>query len=256
MQRLNGQVAWITGGGGGIGRAVALALGAEGAHVVVSGRRDAELQETAARLRASGGAGQVLTLDVADASQVGEAAADIAREQGPISVLVCCAGINVPGRFWDQLTLADYRHVVQINLDGVVNAVHAVLPGMRQQRRGTIVVLSSWAGREFLPVAGIAYGASKAALSPLVESINCEQGRYGIRASLVMPGEVATPILMTRPVPPSTEDFERMLQPEDLGDLIRYIAVAPARVCVGEVLVGPTWNRIYIGADDLKHTSR
>ena len=252
MGRLSGQVAWVTGAGSGIGRAAALALGSEGAFVVVSGRRQPELEESVSLLESSGAQGRAMPVDVSDVSQVARVAALIADSVGPVSVLACCAGINVPGRFWDRLTLDDYRRVVQVNLDGVVGAVHAVLPGMRSRGAGTIVVVSSWAGREFLPIAGVAYGASKTALSPLVESINCEEGRHGIRATLLMPGEVATPILMTRPVPPSPEDFARMLQPEDMGDLVRYIATAPPRMCIGELLVGPTWNRIYIGADDMR----
>jgi NAD(P)-dependent dehydrogenase (short-subunit alcohol dehydrogenase family) len=256
MGGLCGQVAWVTGGGSGIGRAAALALGSEGAHVVVSGRRRAELDETVSLMEASGSAGCAMPVDVSDMAQVTRVAAEITESIGPVTVLACCAGINIPGRFWDRLKLDDYRSVVQVNLDGVVGAVHAVLPGMRERGAGTIVVVSSWAGREFLPIAGMAYGASKAALSPLVESINCEEGRKGIRATLLMPGEVATPILMTRPVPPLPDDFARMLQPEDMGDLVRYIAVAPARMCLGEILVGPTWNRIYIGADDMKVGAR
>jgi NADP-dependent 3-hydroxy acid dehydrogenase YdfG len=256
MGRLSGQVAWVTGGGSGIGRAAALALGAEGAFVVVSGRRRTELEQTLSLMEANGAQGRAMPVDVSDITQVARIAAGIAESVGPVSVLACCAGVNVPGRFWDRLTLDDYRTVVQVNLDGVVGAVHAVLPGMRDCGAGTIIVVSSWAGREFLPVAGVAYGASKTALSPLVESINCEEGRHGVRATLLMPGEVATPILMTRPVPPSADDFARMLQPEDMGDLIRYIATAPSRVCIGEILVGPTWNRIYIGADDMKAGAR
>ena len=249
-------VAWITGGGSGIGRATALALAEAGFHVVISGRRRSELEETVRLLDSEGLPGYVLTLDVGDERAAAKAAKDIEHDVGPVSVLVCAAGINIPQRFWAGVSLKDYRRVVNVNLDGVVNVIHAVLPGMRHRTTGTVVVVSSWAGREFLPIAGMAYGASKAALSPLVESINCEEGRNGIRASLVMPGEVATPILMTRPQPPSHSDLERMLKPEDLGELIRYIAVSPPNVCLSEVLIGPTWNRIYIGAKDMKVNTR
>lgn len=247
-------VAWITGGGSGIGRAAALALGAEGFHVVVSGRRQAELDETVRMLHAEQWAASALALDVGDGEAVHAAAQRIEAEQGSITLVVCAAGLNVPGRSWADVRLQDFRRIESVNLDGVVHTVHAVLPAMRSRGAGTVIVISSWAGREFLPVAGMAYGATKAALSPLVESINCEEGRHGIRASLVMPGEVATPMLMTRPQPPSAQEFERMLQPEDLGNLIRFIATAPSRMCVSEVLIGPTWNRIYIGADDMRVT--
>lgn len=247
-------VAWITGGGSGIGRAAALALGAAGFHVVVSGRRQTELDETVRLLHAERLAATALALDVGDGEAVQAAAQRIECEQGPVRLLVCAAGLNVPGRSWADLRLQDFRRIASVNLDGVVHTVHAVLPAMRSRGAGTVIVISSWAGREFLPVAGMAYGATKAALSPLVESINCEEGRHGIRASLVMPGEVATPMLMTRPQPPSAQDFERMLHPEDLGNLICFIATAPSRMCLGEVLIGPTWNRIYIGADDMRVT--
>ncbi len=247
-------VAWITGGGSGIGRAAAWALGAAGFHVVVSGRRQAELDETVRQLHAQQLAASALALDVGNGEAVHAAARRIEAEQGPVSLLVCAAGLNVPDRSWADVRLQDFRRIASVNLDGVVHTVHAVLPAMRSRGTGTVIVISSWAGREFLPVAGMAYGATKAALSPLVESINCEEGRHGIRASLIMPGEVATPMLMTRPRPPSAQDFERMLQPEDLGSLIRFIATAPPRMCVGEVLIGPTWNRIYIGADDMRVT--
>lgn len=249
---LQGKVAWITGGGTGIGRATAQALAAEGARVVISGRRRAELEEASAAMKAEGLDVEPLPLDVSDAAAVADAAKTIAQRHGPVALLVCCAGLNVPKRFWKDVSLEDYRRVAGVNLDGVVHCVHSVLPGMRSAGDGLIVVISSWAGREFLPIAGMAYGATKCALSPIVESINCEEGRHGVRATLLMPGEVATTILKTRPVPPSQEDLDRMLQPEDLAGLVRYIALAPPRMCVNEVLVGPTWNRIYIGADDMR----
>lgn len=249
---LAGLVAWITGGGSGIGQACARALAAEGARVAVSGRRAEEIERTAAGLRAAGHEAIACPLDVADAQAVGQAAARIEAELGPVALLVCAAGTNVPGRFWKSGSPEGFAKVVSINLAGVANCVHAVLPGMRARGGGTIAVVSSWSGRHYLPFTGAAYGASKMGLQPLVESINLEEGRHGVRASLVMPGEVATPILKSRPVPPPEEDVARMLRPEDVADVIRYLAAAPARVCLNEVLVAPTWNRIYLGADDLQ----
>jgi NADP-dependent 3-hydroxy acid dehydrogenase YdfG len=254
--QLAGKIAWVTGGGSGIGRAAARALAREGAHVVLSGRRPAELEHTVREFTAEGLTASSVPLDVSDSAAVAKAAATIAESIGTVGILVCSAGLNVPGRFWKDVTLDDYTRIVGVNLNGVVHCTHAVLPGMRARQDGVIVIVSSWAGREFLPIAGMAYGASKSALSPLTEAINCEEGRNGIRATLIMPGEVATPILMTRPVPPSAQDLEKMLQPEDLADLIRYVAVAPRRVCLGEVLIGPSWNRIYIGADDMRLDAR
>ena len=74
----------------------------------------------------------------------------------------------------------------------------------------------------------------------------------GIRACAICPAEVATPILDSRPIPPSAEERAKMLQPDDLGAAIRWVAEQPAHVCVNEITISPTWNRIYIGAPDMK----
>jgi len=249
---LEGQVAWITGGGTGIGLATARALGAAGARVVLSGRRQAELDAAVASLSQAGVTARAAALDVSDAQAVGRVAAGIVEEAGRIDALVCSAGTNVPNRFWDGLTPEAFAKVSAINLNGVAYCVSAVMQPMRAAGRGTIVVVSSWAGWRYIGFTGAAYGATKTGLAPLVESINDQEGRRGIRATLVCPGEVATPILRTRPVPPPEEDIERMLKPEDVGDAIAYVVRAPAHVCLNEVVISPTWNRIYIGAEDLK----
>lgn len=79
-------------------------------------------------------------------------------------------------------------------------------------------------------------------------SINMEEAKNGIRSTAICPGEVATPILDKRPIPVSAEDRARMVQPQDVGDLIRYIACLPPHICINEVLITPTWNRSYIAA--------
>jgi short-subunit dehydrogenase len=81
----------------------------------------------------------------------------------------------------------------------------------------------------------------------LTESINMEEGGNGIRASSVLPGEVATPILNKRPVPPSQEQRDRMVQAEDMGQAILFLAQMPARTCINELIISPTFNRFYMG---------
>jgi NADP-dependent 3-hydroxy acid dehydrogenase YdfG len=249
---LKGQVAWITGAGTGIGLETARALGASGASVALSGRRRAELDAAARALQAQGVDALAVPLDVADAAAVAEAARAVVQWKGRIDVLVCSAGTNVPNRFWKDLTAEAFAKVVAVNLTGVASCVGAVLPPMRAAGRGSIAVVSSWAGWRYLPFTGAAYGASKMALAPLVETINDQEGRHGIRGVLVCPGEVATPILRSRPVPPPEQDMERMLKPEDVAGAIAYAVSAPAHVCLNEIVISPTWNRIYIGADDLR----
>ncbi|MCP5265767.1 MAG: SDR family NAD(P)-dependent oxidoreductase [Burkholderiaceae bacterium] len=246
-----GPLAWITGGGSGIGLAAARALGSAGFTLALSGRRAATLEAAVAGLQAEGIAAEAHVLDVSDADAVQRCANALTEAHGTIATLVCSAGTNVPNRFWNRLAPADFARVNAINLNGVAFCVSAVLPGMRSAGQGTIVVVSSWAGWRFVPFTGAAYGATKTGLAPLVESINDQEGRHGIRATLVCPGEVATEILRTRPSPPPDADIARMLQPEDLGAAVAYVVNAPPHVCVNELVISPTWNRIYIGADDL-----
>jgi NADP-dependent 3-hydroxy acid dehydrogenase YdfG len=85
----------------------------------------------------------------------------------------------------------------------------------------------------------------------LTHSLNREECVNGIRACCINPAEVATPILEMRPIPPSPEERARMLQPEDLGRTIRFVAEMPPHVCINEILISPTWNRSFIGGPDL-----
>jgi len=241
------RVAWITGGGTGIGLAGAEALAAEGWRVVVSGRRADVLEGVVRSIADQGGKASACALDVGNAAQVAAAAQDILKRHGRIDCLVNSAGINIPKRSWADVTIEGWDQVVDINLNGLMYCIHAVLPAMRQQRDGCIINVASWAGRIVSKLTGPAYTATKHAVVALTHSLNMEEFRHGIRACALSPGEVATPIMKSRPVPPSEEDMARMLQPADLGRTIAFVANMPAHVCVNEILISPTWNRSFAG---------
>jgi NAD(P)-dependent dehydrogenase (short-subunit alcohol dehydrogenase family) len=249
VTHLAGKVAWITGGGSGIGLAGAIELVKARVHVVISGRTKATNASAEETLRALGSAEATL-LDVADKSAVTATAERILAEHGRIDILVNSAGTNATQRNLDVVTTDAWDDVVAINLSGLFYCCHAVLPAMRTQRDGLIINISSWAGRFPSTLTGPAYNATKRAVIALTESINMEECRHGIRASTILPGEVATPILDKRPVPPSQERRERMAQAEDLGQAILFVAAMPARTCVNELIIAPTWNRFYIGELD------
>lgn len=246
MRDLNGMVAWITGAGSGIGEGAALALAGAGMRVVLSGRRAAELERVAAAITARGGLARVAPLDVTDADAVQKVVDGIAREEGRIDVAVNSAGLNVRRRNWKHLARGDWDQVVRIDLDGVFYCCHAVLPLMRQAGGGLIVNVSSWAGKHVSVVTGPAYCAAKSGLNAMTESLNIEEGLHGIRATAVCPGEVATPILDKRPVPVSAQERARMVQPEDCGELVLFLARLPAHVCINDLTISPTWNRGYV----------
>jgi NADP-dependent 3-hydroxy acid dehydrogenase YdfG len=248
MSGLGGKIAWITGAGSGIGRAGAMALAEAGATVILSGRRAEQLAETASQI---GARAECLPLDVTDAEAVAAAAETIAARHGGIDILVNSAGMNLPQRYFKNLTVETWDRVVHVNLDGALYCTHAVLPGMRARGGGLVINVASWAGRDHVYFTGAAYTASKHALVALTMSLNMEEGRNGIRATALCPGEVATPILKNRPVPPSAEEVDRMLQPDDLGRTIRFVAEMPPHVTINEILIGPTWNRMFLGGEDL-----
>jgi NADP-dependent 3-hydroxy acid dehydrogenase YdfG len=245
-------VAWITGAGTGIGRGGALALARAGYAVALSGRRAEPLEAVAAQVRAMGGRALVVPLDVSRAADVAQAAERVAAELGPIDVLVNSAGLNVPQRAWKDVSVQGWQQVVDINLNGTFLCTRAVVDGMRERGRGLVINIASWAGRYPVGFVGPAYTATKHAVVALTHSFNMEENPNGLRACVIMPGEVATPILRTRPVPPPPEELAAMLQEDDLGRTIAFVATMPPHVCMNEILISPTRNRILSGAGDLK----
>ncbi len=239
---LGGKVAWITGGGSGIGLAGGIELARAGAHVVISGRNRETLLAAEKQVRSAGSC-EAIALDVSSKEDVAKVAAKIGR----VDILVNSAGINSPKRNFHNVSLQSWDEIVAINLSGMFYCVHAVLQGMRSRKDGLIINVSSWAGRYPSTLTGPGYNATKHAVIALTESINMEEGKHGIRATSVLPGEVATPILEKRPVPPTPEVRAKMLQAEDLGRTILFIAALPPRACVNEIIITPTMNRFYFG---------
>lgn len=245
MTALEGQTAWITGGGGGIGEAAAKALAEAGAHVAVSGRRAEELERVVAEIRTAGGSAEAIALDVADRVAMKAAADGIAARNGGLNIHFANAGINVKGRSTDVLTMEDWDRVVDVNLNGVMAGVLACLPHMRAAGGGTLILTSSWAGRHASKLTGPAYNATKHAVVALAHSLNQEEAKNMIRTTALMPGEAATPILQSRPVVPTAAEQAQMLQPEDLGRAVRFICEQPPHVCYNEILISPTRNRLF-----------
>jgi NADP-dependent 3-hydroxy acid dehydrogenase YdfG len=243
------RIAWVTGGGSGIGLAGAAALAGDGWSVTISGRRLDALEEAAKRIDDKTSAKvDILPLDVTRADDVRAAARSILAAHGQIDLLVNNAGLNVPKRSWNDLEIGGWDQIVDVNLSGVLYAIHAVLPAMRERRTGSIINIASWAGRVVSQMTGPAYTVTKHAILALTHSFNMDECRNGLRACCLSPGEVATSIMKNRPVPPSEEVMSKMLQPEDVGRTIAFVANMPPHVCVNEVLISPVANRAFLGA--------
>jgi NADP-dependent 3-hydroxy acid dehydrogenase YdfG len=243
---LQGKVVWITGGGSGIGLAGGVALARAGAHVIVSGRSAETLKKAEKEIKAAG-SGEAISLDVADQKEVSRAAQAILKRHGRVDILVNSAGVNSPKRNFRNVSLESWDQIVAINLSGTFYCCQAVLPQMRERKEGQIINIASWFGRYWNTLGGPGYNSTKHAVVSLTETLNVEEAANGIRATCILPGEVATPILEKRPVPPSAEERARMLQAEDLGQAILFVATLPPRACVNELVISPTWNRFFIG---------
>jgi NADP-dependent 3-hydroxy acid dehydrogenase YdfG len=248
MNRLRDKIAWVTGAGSGIGRAAAIALAREGAKLVLSGRREQPLRETASSIEAVGGLAAVEPGDLTEPAAAARVAGAIRGRFGRLDILVNNAGVNISRRSWAELDASGADQVLNGNLSSAFYCVLAALPIMRDQRDGVLIHTASMAGRSIGPLSGAAYSAAKHGVVGMSHSINCEECINGIRSTVVCPGEVATPILDQRPVPVSAQDRARMLQSEDVADLIVYVATLPAHVCLNEVWITPTWNRGYAAA--------
>jgi NADP-dependent 3-hydroxy acid dehydrogenase YdfG len=246
MATLDGQIAWVTGGGSGIGLAGAIELSRAGATVVISGRRHPVLEEAAQQVRSAGGQVETMPVDVADADAVERVASGILKKHGRLDILVNSAGLNVVKRAWADVVVADWDLVTAVNCTGIFYCISAVLPAMRQQQSGLIINIASWVGRYVSKLTGPAYTASKHAVVALTHSLNMEEGANGVRACVICPGEVDTPLLAKRPVPQSAEVRAKMLRPEDLGRTIRFVSEMPTHVCVNEIIISPVSNRLFL----------
>src|SRR5579863_7877969 len=185
MDTTDKRLAWITGGGTGIGRALALSLAADGWQVVVSGRRPEPLAETAA---ASPGRVHAWPLDVADLAAVRAAVPAIEARHGPIALAVLNAGMYA-GVKLDAFRAETFADHMRVNYQGVVNCMDPLIPAMRGRKHGHLVLVASVAGYRGLPLAS-AYGPTKAALINLAESLKYMLERAGIRISVCNPGFV------------------------------------------------------------------
>jgi NADP-dependent 3-hydroxy acid dehydrogenase YdfG len=238
---VGGSATWITGAGSGMGAASAVRAGASGRHVALSGRRVDALEATARRIVDAGGPEPLIApLDVQDADAIAEVHAQIAAEFGEMTELVLAAGLNAPHRTWADQSIADFAAIVETNLVSVARTIDHVLPGMRDAGFGTIVVVSSISAWRLSPGAGVAYTASKRGLKALTETLNAQEGRNGIRSTLLLPGDVDSEFLRLRPEVPDEATRARMLAADDIADAVQYVLDAPPRVTIDELVISPT----------------
>ena len=230
----------ITGAGSGVGKATAIALAQLGWSVALVGRRESALLETAGLAGEHAVRVIVCPCDIGDPEAVAAMGARVLSEFREVEVLVNAAGTNAPQRALEVLSLADYRAMIDTNMNGAYYCVQAFLPQMRARGSGTIVNIVSDAARQASPKAGPGYSMSKFGVVGLTQAINAEERPRGIRACAILPGDIDTPLLDKRPAPPDAAARARMMQPEDIAECVLLAINLPARATIEEILVRPT----------------
>lgn len=242
--QLAGKVAFITGGGTGIGEASAVALAAAGAKLAITGRRKARLDEVVARIEKAGGTALAIVSDVSNEADAFTAVESCIAEFGQIDILVNSAGVNEAGGI-QSLDLDGWRKVIDINLYGTIYTTAAVVPHMKAAGGGDIINISSTAGRRAAGLFG-SYATSKHGVNGFSESIRQELGGDNIRVSIVEPGATETEIADSVSDPKWAKMMkahvtkEGAMKASDIADAIIFIVSLPRRANVSQILIRPT----------------
>jgi meso-butanediol dehydrogenase/(S,S)-butanediol dehydrogenase/diacetyl reductase len=240
--RMKGKVAFITGGSDGIGRATAIRLAEEGAHVVICARRPENLAEAEAAVKAVGGSVEALRLDVGDAAAYESAIVDTARRHGRLDALVNNA-MSVHYAPILDTSLEDWRADFRINADAVFVGTKAALRIMYGQRSGSIVNIASTNG--LLAMIGMSsYSASKAALIHFSAVAALEAAEYGVRVNVIAPGQILTPAVENfAKIDPDRAaqstaliPMKRGGQPRELADAVLFLASDESSFVTGACL--------------------
>lgn len=188
---------FLTGASSGIGEALAIALAKKGATLGLLARREELLADIAAKCETAGGKARIFPCDVVDAEAVRAAAVKFREEFGHIDVMIANAGIGGNDALTRSYDPASVKKLIDINLLGAVNSIHAVVPQMVEHGSGQLVAISSLAGVRGLPKSA-AYSASKAGMTTFFESVRLDNTKHGIDVTIIKPGFIETPLTSGR----------------------------------------------------------
>jgi NAD(P)-dependent dehydrogenase (short-subunit alcohol dehydrogenase family) len=230
MNRLQGKVAVVTGGSAGIGEAIAKVFAREGASVVITGRRQVELDRVVNDIVKEQGTAYAVAGSVTDELHVKEVVRLTLQQFGRLDILINNAGVGDFGKRLHEIDDATWAHVFDVNLTGVFRMTRAALPQMLKQGKGAIVNISSIASLVGLPTLSV-YAASKGGLDALTRALAIDYAKEGIRCNVVNPGLIDTP--MAAPLMSNPEQLDHILshypirragKPEEVANMVLYLA--------------------------------
>ena len=236
MTDLRNKVAFVTGAGSGVGRAVSLGLAGLGVVTALGGRRLEPLDAVAAEIETAGGRAIVLPVDISDEEEVEVAFEQLIEAAGGVDLLINCAGVGIYGRVEDY-AIEDWHETLETNVTGLFLCCQAALPSMRARGGGHIVAISSGAGRRgYANLA--AYSASKFAVIGFMESLAEEVGVEGIKCTTILPGSILTDF-GPRSLEEKRESDKKYLRPEDVAEAIIQVLRQPSHVWTQQVNLWP-----------------
>jgi len=238
---LAGKSVLVAGARSGMGRATALAAAAAGARVAALARSEGALDEVGAAVYELAPEGQFLALgaDATIGAALDRAVARAVETFGGLDALVNSIGTNIPNRHLDALDGGVWDMMIANNLTVAFNLTKAVLPHFRRQGGGLIVHVSSVSALRG-DRSGAAYQAAKAGVLALARATMEEERENGIRTTVVLPGLTDTPLIQRRPVPPTPEQLQLALQPEDVAAACLFAIGLPPRAHVAEIVLYPS----------------
>ncbi len=234
MTSLKDERVLVLGASSGIGREAAKLFASAGAKVYASARRADRLQELAAETGVLYG-----VADAANQASMEAVVADALAKMGGVDILVYATGTNTPNRAWTRLTREVWNELIEVNLNSAFTVTAALLPHMREAKKGSLIYVSSISGK-YGDVSGAAYQASKRGMLGLAAAVRAEERQHGIRTCVVCPGLINGEFMNHRPVKPDAETLSKALEPVDIAELIFGIAQLHPRACVPEVEIWPT----------------
>lgn len=240
---MHNSVCIITGAGSGMGYALAIRLARAGARLALVGRNEAKISAAAEACRALDADCVSFALDVADEAAVQRMSADVLSRWGRIDVLVNNAGHSSKNRRLMNTSLEEMRSVIDSNLIGTILCARAVVPTMLKQGSGTILNVSSRAGTHPGPFGGMIYSAAKAAVINFTGYLQEELKNKNVRCSVIVPGEVDTPIVENRPIVPTDDARKTMVSADDAAEVMFHLLALPQSVSLPQVHLLPTMLR-------------
>lgn len=243
MNTLQDKVAVVTGGGTGIGKAIAIELARSGARIAVIGRRTQLLQQTVSEVQALGAQAWAFGCDLTSPTEIEELSIRLSEQFTQIDILINNAGSNSKVRSSRYIDADEWRAVMDVNTLGPAMLTKQLLPAMLAKGSGDVVLISSMAAIRASVMAGVAYSAAKTAAHAYMEVLAQEVRNAGVRCITIFPGEVDTAILDDRALPPPAAVRALLMQPEDIAAAVLMAVSLPRRAMVTELAMSATIDR-------------